>query len=90
MSRGGLPGGTDAGAGRTLGLRQTLGWGRTQAGADSGAGLDSVTGADSGDYTCHVSSADPIFLTHSLTVRGESVCHWVNNLLKVSKREGGD
>ena len=49
-----------------------------------------VTGADSGDYTCHVSSANPIILTHSLTVRGESVSHWVNKLLKVSKREGGD
>lgn len=28
-----------------------------------------VTGADTGDYTCTVSAANPIFLTHSLTVR---------------------
>ena len=48
-----------------------------------------VTGADSGDYTCHVSSANPIFLTHSLTVRGESVCHWGKQVAQSIQAWGG-
>ena len=37
-----------------------------------------VTGADTGEYTCTVSAATPIRLTHSLTVRGESTCHEIH------------
>ena len=34
-----------------------------------------VTGADTGDYTCTVSALNTISLTHSLSVRGESLSH---------------
>ena len=50
-----------------------------------------VTGADSGEYTCTVSAATPIRLTHSLTVRGESGCHelhpGLNKMLALSVKE---